>query len=78
METQEQEGPRPMVGRWYEDPLRRRFEVVGVDEEAGVIQVQYQDGETGEMELADWRHAMLDRDELPAEYLSAPDTGDER
>lgn len=72
----QQQLTRPQVGRWYWDPLQRQFEVVAVDEEAGTIQVQYKDGETGEMKLADWRHAMVDRDELPDEYLDAAD-GDE-
>ena len=74
----EQQRPRPQVGRWYEDPLQRQFEVVAVDEEAGTIQIQYEDGATGEMELSDWRHAMVDRDELPDELLSAPEGDEER
>jgi len=74
----EQQAIRPLVGRWYEDPLQRQFEVVAVDEEAGTIQVQYKDGETGEMELADWRHAMVERDETPDDYLSAPGADEER
>jgi len=60
---------RPVVGVWYVDPLERRFEVVAVDEESGVIGVCYEDGESADMDLADWRHAMVDHDALPEERL---------
>jgi hypothetical protein len=75
MSTQgETEGP--VVGSWYRDPLDRRFEVVAVDTESGVIEVCYQDGEAAQMDLADWRHVMVDRDAMPEEPMLAPDEDD--
>ena len=69
---------RPEVGAWYEDPTGRRFEVASVDLEAGLIQVRYEDEETAEIDLADWRHAMVDQDALPEEPLTAPADDRER
>ena len=68
----------PVVGTWYRDPLRRRFEVVSLDMEAGVIQVCYEDGEDGALTLADWRHVMVDRDAMLDEELTSPLDEDER
>ena len=68
----------PAVGTWYRDPLQRRFEVVSLDAEAGVIQVCYEDGEEGALTLADWRHAMVDRDAMMDEQLTSPGDEDER
>ena len=74
-----QEGTQPpRVGAWYQDPLERLFEVVSVDEESGLIQVRYQDGESGELALADWRHAMVDRDAMLDEMLSPPGAEEDR
>ena len=69
---------RPEVGSWYRDPLDRRFEVVAVDEESGLIQVTYQDGESGELTLADWRHAMVDHDAAVDDVLTSPEEDEER
>jgi len=63
---------RPEPGSWYHDPVGRRFEVASVDPESGVIQVVYDDGEAAEMDLADWRHAMIDHDALPEERVEPP------
>jgi hypothetical protein len=71
--SSEEDGGRPVVGSWYRDPLDRRFEVVAVDIESGVIEVCYQDGESAQMDLADWRHVMVDRDAMPEEPIAAPD-----
>lgn len=69
---------QPVVGTWYRDTLERRFEVVSMDEESGLIQVAYKDGDYGELTLADWRHAMLDHEGAPGDYLTSPDLEDER
>ena len=76
MAIQEQ-AQKPSAGAWYRDPLDRRFEVVSVDEESGVIQVRYHDGEGGELTLADWRHAMLERDGMLEDYLTSSDAEEE-
>jgi hypothetical protein len=63
----------PDVGSWYQDPLGRRFEVVSLDREAGLIQVQYEDGKLGELDLADWRHTMQEKVGSPYEYMTSVD-----
>lgn len=62
----------PVPGNWYQDAVGRRFEVAAVDTEAGVIQAVYDDGETVEMDLADWRHMMVEHDALPEERVEPP------
>ena len=69
---------QPVVGAWYQDPPDRRFEVASVDEESGLIQVRYEDGETGELALADWRHAMVDRDSMLDTLVNPPDAEEDR
>lgn len=76
--TDDVQDARPAIGVWYRDTLDRRFEVVSLDEESGLIQVRYEDGDSGELTLADWRHAMLDHEGVPGDYLTSPDQDDER
>lgn len=64
---------RPEVGRWYQDALGRSFEVLAMDEEAGLIEVQYEDGERGDLGLADWRHVMIERSDALDEVVEPPD-----
>ena len=42
----------PVIGQWYEDIQKRRFEVVAVDEDA--IEIQYYDGDVEEVDLESW------------------------
>ena len=67
----------PLVGTWYRDPLERCFEVVAVDQESGVVQVRYEEGEDAELTLADWRHVMIDRDGAPDDFLTSSDVDEE-
>jgi hypothetical protein len=69
---------QPTAGSWYRDTLERRFEVVSIDEESGLIQIAYENGDQGELTLADWRHVMLDHEGAPEDYLTSPDSDDER
>ena len=62
----------PVPGNWYQDPVGRRFEVVAVDAEAGVIHAVYDDGEAVELDLADWRHLIVEHDALPEERIEPP------
>jgi len=42
----------PVIGQWYEDIQKRRFEVVAVDEDA--VEIQYYDGDVEEVDLESW------------------------
>lgn len=46
----------PVVGAFYEDLEEdgRTFEVVAFDENDGMIEIQYSDGTTDEIDLDDW------------------------
>ncbi len=45
----------PIVGNWYQHLDKgREFEVVAVDEEGGVVEIQYFDGDTDEVGLDEW------------------------
>ena len=46
---------------------------MSLDREAGLIQVQYEDGKLGELDLADWRHTMQEKVGSPYEYMTSVD-----
>ncbi|MFA7095454.1 MAG: DUF6763 family protein [Gammaproteobacteria bacterium] len=57
----------PIVGNWYRDLERdERFEVVAVDEDEGVVEVQYFEGEVEELDVDTWY-------EMDLEVIEAPD-----
>ncbi|MBD3620096.1 MAG: hypothetical protein HUJ28_11540 [Chromatiales bacterium] len=57
----------PEIGQWYRRlDKRERFEVVAVDEDAGIVEAQYFDGDIEEFELTDW---FL----LPIEAIAEPE-----
>ncbi|MGD8575106.1 MAG: hypothetical protein PVJ40_09170 [Gammaproteobacteria bacterium] len=47
---------KPIPGCWYlRLDTHERFEVVAVDRQSDVIEIQYFDGDLGEIELEEWR-----------------------
>lgn len=44
----------PVVGAMYEDQDGVAFEVLSFDEDDGTIEVQYEDGEVGEIDIDSW------------------------
>ncbi|MGV6806960.1 MAG: DUF6763 family protein [bacterium] len=53
----------PIIGQWYQDAERDDlFEVVAVDEIEATIEIQYLDGELGEIDFETWQQLVL----LPA------------
>ena len=50
--TMTQSVTEPVIGQWYEDIQKRRFEVVAVDEDA--IEIQFYDGDVEEVDLESW------------------------
>lgn len=46
----------PQIGSWYEDrTLATVFEVVAIDDHAGTIELQYENGDIDELEIDEWR-----------------------
>ncbi|MFM1886792.1 MAG: hypothetical protein RL026_1949 [Pseudomonadota bacterium] len=66
---------QPEIGQWYlhrdkGDP----FQVVGLDEAAGTIEIQSFDGDVDEIELADWQSMDLETGAAPEDWSGPIDT----
>ncbi|MGV1098167.1 DUF6763 family protein [Thiovibrio sp. JS02] len=60
----------PIEGNWYEIiETGECFFVVTVDEEEGVLEIQYEDGVTEELDLDAWDEMDLESIEAPEDYL---------
>ncbi len=57
---------KPIEGNWYELPSGEIFTVVTVDEEEGMVEIQYDDTSLEEIEMVDW-------DDLGADPIDPPD-----
>jgi hypothetical protein len=49
----------PVVGNWYQTPNLQKFEVVAIDDEEGVVEIQYFGGELDELEFDTWSNLGL-------------------
>ncbi len=59
----------PVAGSWYEHIERgQKFEVVDVDDERGVIEVQYANGALDEMDIDEWYDLEIEPIEVPEEW----------
>lgn len=59
----------PTIGQWFEDTaLNSLFEVVAVDDKNQTIEIQYSDGDIGEVDFESWNLSNF----VPAE---APEDG---
>ena len=47
-------GILPVVGSWYQSPDGQRFEVIGIDEDEGFVEIQYFGGELDALEFDAW------------------------
>ena len=57
----------PVIGQWYRRYDKGdRFEVVALDEDAGIVETQYFDGAIEEFDLTDWF-------QLPIEQIADPE-----
>lgn len=64
----------PVIGRWYEHTDKGyKFEVVGVDEDAGSVEIQFYDGNVDEIELADWYDQEIEISEEPEDWTGPVD-----
>lgn len=47
----------PQIGTWYEDrSFSTIFEVVAIDDRADTVELQYANGDLGEIDLDEWAH----------------------
>jgi hypothetical protein len=57
----------PIPGEWYENmETHQTFRVIDVDEPSGLIEIQYVDGDIGELDRAVW-------EELDLEWVQPPE-----
>ncbi|HVY63739.1 MAG TPA: DUF6763 family protein [Gammaproteobacteria bacterium] len=68
----------PVAGRWYRDLERDEiFKVVAVEENDDIIEIQHSDGETEEIESAEWFEMDLERAGEPEDWLREDEEEDE-
>jgi hypothetical protein len=67
----------PIVGNWYQ-PMNKgqAFAVVGIDEDAGVIEIQHYDGDVAEVEMTAWDTLDLELAEPPEDWTAPMDNVD--
>jgi len=72
----------PEVGKWYRNETGSSFEVVAMDEEEGIVEIQYFDGAIEELDLESWYSQILQPSAEPEDWsgpfddLVADDFGD--
>ena len=64
----------PTAGQWYAMPGGIKFEVIDVDNVAGVIEVQDEDGLMGEVATDDWPRFELAVAEPPRDLANTLDS----
>lgn len=56
----------PVVGQWYENVEEdEQFRVIAVDEDALLVEVEYLDGDTEELDMDTWAEFDLERIDQP-------------
>ena len=67
----------PVPGQWYESlEDEETFQVLSIDEDAELIELQYEDGDVEEIDYETWQELDLDLTEEP-EGWSGPDDEDD-
>ncbi len=65
----------PIIGNWYRNTTEKgqRFEVVSLDEEAGLVEVQHFDGDVEEWDIDEWYNMDLEAIEPPENWTGPMD-----
>ena len=61
----------PAVGNWYQGIDQQKFEIVALDEDEGVVEIQYFGGELDEIDFENWSQMSL-REISPPEDWTGP------
>lgn len=68
----------PVIGSWYQDATEDQiFEVVAVDEYAGAVEIQYQDGEVSELDFETWQQMLLLPAKAPEDWRASYELSNE-
>lgn len=64
----------PIVGTWYQHLDKgEMFEVVAVDQEQGLIEIQYFDGDVDEIDIEEWYDLNIEPGEEPEDWTGPVD-----
>ncbi|HYM35090.1 MAG TPA: DUF6763 family protein [Steroidobacteraceae bacterium] len=64
----------PIAGQWYRDLVDEEvFQVMSVDPDEEVLQIQYEDGETEEIDLDTWAELALEQTDEPEGWSGSED-----
>lgn len=64
----------PLIGCWYRYVDKGlRFEVVAIDDDEGIIETQYFDGDLEEIDLEDWYEMDIERTAEPEDWTGPMD-----
>lgn len=67
----------PIVDNWYYHLDKgQRFYVVAVDEDSGIVEIQYFDGDVEEISLDDWYDMDIELGDEPENWSGAMDIGE--
>jgi hypothetical protein len=67
----------PIIGNWYEHLDKGlRFEVVALDEDEGLVEIQYFNGDVEEIELEMWYELEIEPSEPPEDWTGPMDDAD--
>lgn len=72
----------PEIGAWYKTLEGESFEVIAIDDDEGIIEIQYFDGAVEELDTETWYEMDLMRREAPEDWsgpfddLERDDLGD--
>ena len=68
----------PAVGQWYENvDENESFRVLSVDEDAELIEIEYLDGDTEEIDLDTWAEFDLEKIDQPEGWSASDDEEEE-
>jgi hypothetical protein len=68
----------PAPGRWYKSlEDEETFQVLSVDEDAELIELQYEDGDVEEIDYETWQELDLDLTEEPEGWSGSDDDDDD-
>lgn len=63
----------PIVNEWYQDPQGDYLMVIALDEDEGIIEVQYFEGEIEEFDIETWHAMGFESSEAPEDWSGSFD-----
>lgn len=65
----------PIIGNWYHDPADDTdFQVISLDEDEGLIEIEYADGDLDEIDMEQWQEMELEQIDNPLDLDELLDT----